>query len=130
MEILKMSFMTLKNLFSPPATRRYPAKTREPFPAARGRITINIDACTFCTLCAKKCPSQAITVEREKKVWTIDPLRCIMCRYCVETCPRKCLSQETKAFRPLAERVIETYTRPEEGEPREAQSADCPIVTG
>ena len=43
----------------------------------------------------KKCPSDAIEVDRKAKTWAIDRLRCVICGACVEVCPKKCLSMDT-----------------------------------
>jgi Pyruvate/2-oxoacid:ferredoxin oxidoreductase delta subunit len=46
---------------------------------------IDKDACTGCTLCAKKCPQECISGER-KQVHTIDESRCIRCGVCKDVC--------------------------------------------
>lgn len=95
MPLFHMSFDALRNLFSKPATRLYPVEKRA-FPAGtRGRLTINMETCILCGICQKKCPTDAIRVEREAKRWSIDRLGCISCGYCVEACPKDCLAQET-----------------------------------
>ncbi|MBR3397873.1 MAG: 4Fe-4S binding protein [Lachnospiraceae bacterium] len=55
------------------------------------------DACVFCTLCAKNCPEEAITVDRAEKKWEVDHSACVKCGICVEKCPKKCLSFEEPA---------------------------------
>lgn len=92
--MLKMARTILKNLFSRPATRKYPYIKREPFKGARGNISINIDECIYCGACSKQCPTNAITVNREENSWAINRYKCIMCEYCTEKCPKKCLSVE------------------------------------
>ncbi len=64
-------------------------------PANEGKLTCG-DACVYCTLCAKKCPVEAITVDREAKTWAVDEEKCIKCGVCVEKCPKKCLSFKTE----------------------------------
>ncbi|MBQ4544248.1 MAG: 4Fe-4S binding protein [Oscillospiraceae bacterium] len=56
-----------------------------------GKLTCS-DSCVYCTLCAKKCPVEAITVDRENKTWAVDEEKCIKCGVCVEKCPKKSLS--------------------------------------
>ncbi len=46
--------------------------------------------CVYCTLCAKKCPAGAITVDRKEKIWKLDEDKCIGCGTCHEVCPKKC----------------------------------------
>ena len=82
----------LKNAFSRPATRLYPVVKRQPPPGARGRLVGNMEQCAYCTLCAKRCPSNALDVDRAAKRVTFNPYACIVCGYCVEVCPKKCLS--------------------------------------
>lgn len=78
----------LHNLFSKPATRPYPFERREPFTGSRGAITFDDDACTACGACSKKCPSDAIEVDRPAKRLTFHPFRCIVCEACREVCTR------------------------------------------
>jgi NAD-dependent dihydropyrimidine dehydrogenase PreA subunit len=47
--------------------------------------SIDKDACTGCTLCAKKCPQECITGER-KQVHVIDESMCIRCGVCKDVC--------------------------------------------
>ena len=47
--------------------------------------TIDADKCRGCTLCAKKCPADAI-FGKVKSAHTIDPNKCIKCGSCVNVC--------------------------------------------
>ena len=81
-----------KNLGKGPATRRYPFEKREAFTASRGKVQgIDPEKCIFCGICAKKCPADAITVDRNSKSWEINPFKCVICGVCAEVCPKKCL---------------------------------------
>ncbi|MBQ6845882.1 MAG: 4Fe-4S binding protein [Oscillospiraceae bacterium] len=73
----------------PKAEEAAPAET----PANNGKLTCS-DSCVYCTLCAKKCPVEAITVDRDAKTWAVDEEKCIKCGVCVEKCPKKSLSFE------------------------------------
>ena len=95
MSLFSMTGLVLKWLFRKPYTSRYPFEPRQPIPGSRGTLAIDLPACSFCGICAKKCPTQALEVDRANKRWTIDRLRCISCNYCVESCPRKCLALGT-----------------------------------
>jgi len=90
----------------------FPKVVREPFTNARGHIEIDINRCTSCTLCQKKCPTQAITVNRTEKTWSIDRYRCIQCGACVEACPKDCLVMAAAAPEPFEKKSIETFIVP------------------
>ncbi len=82
----------LKNLTSQPATRKYPFEVRPTYKDTRGKVKgVNIDDCIFCGICSKKCPSNAIVVDKDKKSWEIDPFKCVVCGVCAEVCPKKCI---------------------------------------
>jgi ech hydrogenase subunit F len=91
MAFFKMTGQTLRNLFTNPATYMYPFKTRAPFKNTRGKLNIELDKCIYCNMCARRCPTDAITVDRDKKSWQVDHLKCIYCGNCVDVCPKKCL---------------------------------------
>ena len=87
-----------KNLFSKPATLRYPFEKREPVKKYRGKIEWDKEKCIYCGLCAKACPAVAIHVVKDKEneannKWEWNPLRCIGCGECVAICPKDALSQ-------------------------------------
>ena len=89
-----MSFKNtvLKNLFSKPVTKNYPAEPAVYPKRSRGHIEINIEHCILCGLCSMNCPSRAITVDRKAGTWTINRFDCVQCGYCTEKCTKKCLS--------------------------------------
>ncbi len=47
---------------------------------------IDPDKCRKCSLCAKKCPVDAISGEVGKVAFTIDPKVCIRCGMCIASC--------------------------------------------
>ena len=49
---------------------------------------IDPQLCGGCTICAKNCPSNAITGE-PKKAYTIDQAKCTKCGICITVCPPK-----------------------------------------
>lgn len=85
-----------KNLISPPATRLYPVKPREPYERTRGRIYFNPENCVYCGLCQRKCPADAITVDRKNTTWQLNAFRCIVCGECVNGCPKKCITMNNQ----------------------------------
>jgi ech hydrogenase subunit F len=86
----------MKNFISSPATRMYPLKAREPFERSRGRIFCEQDNCIYCSLCQKKCPADAITVDRANSTWELNAFRCIICGECVNACPKKCIKMTNR----------------------------------
>ncbi len=75
------------------------AKPAEPAPAPAAEIKPRDDGkpvqvpskCVYCTLCAKKCPAGALTVDRAAKTWTLDEDNCVGCGTCAEACPKKAI---------------------------------------
>ena len=53
--------------------------------------------CIYCGMCMRKCPMEAITVDRATKSWSINRERCVWCGICVAGCPKKTLSIGTLA---------------------------------
>lgn len=104
---------TIGNLFSEPSTRKYPYEKREPFAGARGHLEITIDNCVFCGICARKCPSRAIAVDKQSKTWALTGFQCIMCEVCVEVCPKKALESKPVYRTPNGVKLVEVYTQGE-----------------
>lgn len=109
MPFFKISKLVGGSLFKKPATNMYPVKSWVPYERTRGHIEIDIDACIFCGICAKKCPTVAIEVEAETGTWAIDPMRCIQCNCCVEVCPKDCLFDDPHYPAPSANKVIDKH---------------------
>lgn len=120
MNIMIFAKTVLRNLFSKPATRPYPAVPRKYPERTRGHIEIDIDSCVFCGLCSKRCPSGAITVDRAAKSWSIDRFGCVQCGYCVESCNKHSLSMKQAYTEPAAEKKADTYVQ----QPKEEAPAD------
>ena len=106
-----LSFMptVLKNLVSKPATSQYPFVKMDYPDATRGSIYIDVDACIFCGICAKKCPTSVIRVDKSDKSWTIERFGCLACNYCVECCPKKCLKMNQEYTSPSAKKFANCY---------------------
>lgn len=109
--MLEMLKVVLSNLFSKPATRKYPYTVREPFERSRGQISFSDTNCVYCGLCSKKCPADAIKVDRLTKTWELDAYRCIICGECVGSCPKKCISMCNERREPTEDKLIITYTK-------------------
>lgn len=109
---LKMTKVALESLFQRPATVPYPAVRKPVYAATRGRIAIEEAKCILCLICDKKCPTGAISVDRNGKTWAIDRLRCIQCGYCVEVCPKKCLTLENQYTAPMQAKSTDVIAVP------------------
>lgn len=112
MNIMNFTKTVLGNLVSKPATRNYPFEPRNYPPRTRGKIGIEINTCIFCGICSKKCPTNAIAVDRNARTWSIERFGCIQCGYCVESCPKKCLTMLQAYTEPGAEKTVEVIQGP------------------
>lgn len=99
----------LRNLLGGPATRMYPVQVREPFENARGHIVINDDKCTLCSLCAMRCPSESLEINKEKNELLFYPARCIVCEVCVHACPSNAIDLLNKWHPPFYEKPVRVH---------------------
>jgi len=107
-----MAKNAMRRLFCAPVTERYPFVPKEYPKGARGKVAIEIEKCIFCGICQRKCPTAAIVVTKEKRIWEIDRLRCVSCNACVEVCPKKCLALDTGYSPCSQERYKDSFTAP------------------
>ena len=116
MAFFEMVKMALKTVLHRPATILYPAQPAKKTPLTRGHVTLDGSRCISCGTCQRRCPSQAILLNKEAKTWQIDRLRCVVCNSCVDTCPVKCLVMDTQYSSPVTVRGVEmitiTYVKP------------------
>jgi len=110
----KMLKVVLKNLFNKPATRLYPKTKREAFERSRGRIYFEESNCIYCSICARKCPADAITVDRATSTWKLDAFRCIICGECVTACPKKTITMTNERRTCGPERKVITVVKQNE----------------
>lgn len=123
MGYFKLGKMTLKSLFKRPETIRYPYETKPPVEDLKGHVENDIVECTLCGICAKRCPTGCITVDKEAESWTINPFDCIQCRTCVRECPQHCLTMMPEYRKPAFEKVVSVTTKPEPTEEEKAELA-------
>jgi len=107
----------MRSLVQKEATLAYPFKPMPKDPLVRGQISIEIDKCIFCGICSIKCPTHAITVEKNAKSWEIARFQCIVCGECTAVCPKKCL------------RMLPELT-PSSGEKTKDKSVQANVATG
>ncbi len=99
-EMLKGLHLTLKYLFRPKFTVRYPEETAPQSNRFRGlhalrRYPNGEERCIACKLCEAVCPALAITIDSELREdgtrrttrYEIDLTKCIYCGFCEESCP-------------------------------------------
>ena len=110
MAFFEMVRTAIRTVLQKPVTILYPAQAAKKTPISRGHVVFDGSKCISCSICLRKCPSQAIVLNKEAKSWQIDRFRCVVCNSCVETCPSKCLSMDTQYTAPAAVKGVETFT--------------------
>lgn len=91
----------------------YPVIPREYNEKTRGQIAIDEPNCILCGICDKKCPTDAISVSKEDRTWTINRMQCIQCLCCVDVCPKQCLSNVNLYVTPDTKKIIDKHDIPE-----------------
>ena len=109
MPYFEMSWLALKWAVAKPPTTRYPFEPRRVIANSRGQLIFTKDNCVYCTVCAKRCPTGALAVDRAQKKFALDRLRCISCGCCVEICPKNSLSLSTEHGVPSTSKTSEIY---------------------
>ncbi len=109
MAYLEMIQLALRSAVAKPVTSRYPFGPRRMLPRSRGRVEFAKESCLYCNVCAKRCPTDALLVNRKEKQWIIDRFRCITCGACVEICPKKSLTMAADHQQPATQRGTETH---------------------
>jgi formate hydrogenlyase subunit 6/NADH:ubiquinone oxidoreductase subunit I len=61
-----------------------------------------VEDCTLCGVCAAKCPSRCIEVDKKEGLWVQDPYACVTCGVCAELCPAGSLRHRA-LYRPPAQ---------------------------
>ncbi len=101
---------SLRNLFSKPATRLYPSVPANLADDTRGRIVYDMDKCIFCGLCERRCPTNAITMDKANKSQSVSRARCIACRICVENCPTDAIEMRREYAPPATAPELHVYS--------------------
>ena len=108
-KFLTFARTALKNLFSKPATVKYPYEPAKFTQRSRGHIEIASEQCIACGLCMRNCPPGAIKVDRAARHLGLSILlTAFSAENCVSLCPKKCLSIVAGYTKPQAH--IETQT--------------------
>lgn len=111
----KLGRMTLRSLFSKPATEAYPAQPRTFFDETKGHVVIDPEKCRYDGSCAVLCPTEAIEVDRHEMTWAIDRFRCVQCRNCINVCVEGALSMDHLYAPSASVKHIDVFTLSEEG---------------
>jgi ech hydrogenase subunit F len=99
----------LKNLFSKPATVRYPFEKPRPVPGTRGALEWDMGRCDECQDCERVCPSMAVKVYPEEKKVEYQPFKCLFCYLCVDNCMQKAIKTSEIVRVPEYEKKVEVY---------------------
>lgn len=124
MASMKMVKMIFSSFFGKRATTSYPFKPRTYYERTRGQIAIRENDCILCGICAKKCPCDAITVDRGERVWKIERMQCIQCSSCVDSCPKKCLDNLNLYTTPNTTKIVDVVNVPEQVKKDSAPTAN------
>jgi len=116
----------VRSLVGKPACKMYPAQPPVFHDRTRGRIEMDAGLCIVCGLCARKCPTGAITVDREKNLWAIDRCRCIQCGACAEGCKPGALSLVNAYTGPCVAKEIERLSVTPPRRPPRSEPASSP----
>ena len=110
MAFFEMVKTALRTVLQRPVTILYPLQAAKKTPLSRGHVVFDGSKCISCSICQRKCPAQAIVLDKEAKTWQINRFRCIVCNSCVDTCPSKCLFMDTQYTAPATAKGVEVFT--------------------
>jgi NADH-quinone oxidoreductase subunit I len=98
--IVSSLLITLKHIFRPKITLRYPLRKQAMSERFFGLMVLTTDEhgvekCTACGICANNCPTHCITMTKGKREdgkpfaqeYHINIQQCMFCGICVEVCP-------------------------------------------
>ncbi len=125
-QLMNFAPVVLKNLFSKPVTKNYPAEPAVYPERSRGHVEIDLDTCIMCGLCMRSCPSGSIKVDRPNATWTINRFDCVQCGYCTTVCPKKSLSINPGYQEPGEEKFEASYVKPQTEAPAPAAKPAAP----
>ena len=129
MATFKIGKVLMKSLFKKPATKMYPVIPNEFQERTRGQVTIEKESCILCGICGRKCPANAIAVDRAAGTWTIERMRCIQCGCCVDECPKKCLDMDRPYTTPDTTKTVDVVEVPKQEKKPAAPAAGAAAPT-
>lgn len=108
-DILKMCKTVVSSLRKKPFCQMYPFQPAKFHKHTRGHIKLDASKCILCTLCAKRCPTGAIEVDRVKGSWQINRYKCIMCIECIHSCRPLALINDNQYAPPMPKMENEKF---------------------
>jgi len=129
MAVVKIGKVVMRSLFKKPATKMYPVIPNDFTEITRGHVSIIKEDCILCGICSKKCPTNAITVDKQNGTWSIARMQCIQCQCCAWNCPKSCLEMGKEYTAPSTEKVVDTFEIPKK-EKKAAGGAAAPSGNG
>ena len=69
------------------------------------RISIDVEVCKGCGLCADRCVFQAVSLREKAAV--VDPAKCYGCGVCAVTCPTGAIRLHRKERSPIYDNGLE-----------------------
>lgn len=75
------------DVYSQPVTEA-PATESKADELTSGKIANDMSTCILCGLCARACPADCITIDRDAKTWTINRDECMQCGACIGACKK------------------------------------------
>ena len=113
MGFMKLGGMTFGGLFKKPETVLYPFETKPAPEGLKGTVAVDETTCILCGICQKRCPCDAIAVDKAARTWSINRFSCIQCGYCTRECPKNSLSMEPAQAPVGRSKDIAVFTIPE-----------------
>ncbi|RLE48673.1 MAG: hypothetical protein DRJ31_06725 [Candidatus Methanomethylicota archaeon] len=123
--VLKPYTVVFKHVFRRPHTLMYPYERLKFSPRYRGFITVDLEKCNGCGMCARACPNKCIELVEvpgmKHKYPKIDYGYCCFCGLCTDSCFRGALKR-TEIVELSAYRREDLVVRPEDAQPRPVES--------
>jgi formate hydrogenlyase subunit 6/NADH:ubiquinone oxidoreductase subunit I len=93
LRIPSLAKKALGQIFSKPATEKYPFAKPKLADNFRGQPDFDFSLCIGCGLCGRDCPAKAIEMVsvEDKKRPQLNLSKCVFCYQCAETCPKKAI---------------------------------------
>ncbi len=129
MGIFKMGTMTIGSIFKKPETILYPVQKKPAPKGLKGHVVNDVDTCILCGICEKRCPTGAISVDKQGGTWNIDRFLCIQCGSCVRECPKQSLTMDPAYTPPATSKYVDSISVPEHPKSKETKNEEAVNVS-